>query len=146
MGKEKLFEGNAIPSLIVLNGGKSWYKKFDGDIVEGDVTEWMDAVKMGEGKKFSLPKGVELMQMFGMVDDSSSSVEKAATEAATTSTKAVMEDSASSSSSIESSTTESISNPAKAATEDAASETTSVSDEGVKEVFGDEKQTVHDEL
>jgi hypothetical protein len=117
-GKESLFNGNAIPAMIAVNGGKGWYKKFEGTFVEKEVSAWMDAVKMGEGKKFplSLEKSKEL---FGIVDFSESSKGASSSESSTT----------------ETSTT----------TVTEASPLTS-SEEGIKEVFGDEDEKVHDEL
>jgi len=119
-GKEIVFDGT-VPRMIALNGGKGWYKRFDGSIVERDVAEWMDAVKMGEGKKISMPKGEEMMKLFGLFDFG-------------TSTSA-------------SSTTTSVSEtPIEAVTKDTTSTTSSVYNDDIKEVFSDEKENVHDEL
>ena len=69
MGKEILFgRRRTIPCLIALNWGKGWYKKYEGDFVEQDVAAWMDAVKMGEGKKISIPMGDNVKAMFGIDD------------------------------------------------------------------------------
>jgi protein disulfide-isomerase A6 len=117
LGKEKLFEGQTIPPMIALNSGKGWYKKFDGSFTEKEVAEWMDAVKMGEGKKIAIPKGDELLNIFGMGEKST-----------------------------ESFTTESASTPISTVKEETATRIVSDNVDGVKEVFGDEKETVHDEL
>jgi hypothetical protein len=50
--------------IIALNGGKGWYKKYDGDLVERDMAEWMDGVKLGDGKK--IPLGEKVKEMFGI--------------------------------------------------------------------------------
>ena len=118
-GKEVLFEG-VVPRMIALNGGKGWYKKFDGSIVEKDVAEWMDTVKMGEGKKFPIPKGKEIMKLFGL--EATTSIGSSATTASAAEA------------SIE------------AVTEETVISTVSTADDGVQEVFGDEKENVHDEL
>ena len=119
-GKEVLFSGVA-PRMIALNGGKGWYKRFDGLIVEKDVVEWMDTVKMGEGEKVPIPKGEEIMKLFGL-GEATTSIGSSPTTAST------------SEASIE------------AVTEDTATSTVYIADDGVKEVFGDEKENVHDEL
>jgi len=117
-GKESLFDGNAIPALIAVNGVKEWYKKYEGTFGRKEVSAWMDAVKLGEEKKFpmSMEKSKEL---FGIIDASESS-------------KAAL--------SIESSTTET------AATTAMEAGSSTVAEEGVKEVFGDEKEQIHDEM
>jgi hypothetical protein len=116
-GKESLFDGNVIPALIAVNGVKEWYKKYEGTFVEKEVSAWMDEVKMGEGKKF--PISLEKSkELFGIIDTSESNT----------------------ASSSESSTTETVTTTET----EAASSTTS--EEGVQEVFGDEKDQVHDEL
>ena len=66
-GKENLFDGNAIPALIAVNGLKGWYKKYEGTFREKEVSAWMDAVKMGEGTKLRM--SVEkVKESFGMND------------------------------------------------------------------------------
>ncbi|KAL1631357.1 hypothetical protein SLS54_000116 [Diplodia seriata] len=45
--------------LIVTNSKKSWWKHYSGsDYSQKSVEEWIDAVKMGEGKKEKLPQSV----------------------------------------------------------------------------------------
>lgn len=51
-------EGTTLPPIIALNGGKGWYKKFEGQFLEEEVTGWMDAVKMGEGEKVPIRKDI----------------------------------------------------------------------------------------
>ena len=119
-GKEALFEG-VLPRMIALNGGKGWYKKFEGSIIEKDVVEWIDTVRMGEGKKIPIPKGEEIMKLFGLGEVTTSIASSTTTASMSeASTETVMED--------------------------IASSTVSAADDGVKEVFGDEKANVHDEL
>ena len=100
-----LFGETTVPPIIALNGGKGWYKKFEGDFLEKDVMEWMDAVKMGEGKKVQINQ--DIMQLFGMK-------EKSSKDQTTSSTESVAEG--------------------------------TPLGEGVKEVFGDDKESFHDEL
>jgi hypothetical protein len=119
-GKEALFEG-ALPRMIALNGGKGWYKRFEGSIIEKDVIEWIDTVRMGEGKKFPIPKGEEIMKLFGLAEATTSI-------ASSTTTASISE------ASIET------------VMENIATSTVSTADDGVKEVFGDDKENVHDEL
>lgn len=62
-GKEDLFGWEQMPAVLVLNGKKGWCKKYDGDIVERDIAEWIDGVKMGEGKKIKF--GDEVKELLG---------------------------------------------------------------------------------
>ncbi|KAF1980652.1 thioredoxin-domain-containing protein [Aulographum hederae CBS 113979] len=44
--------------IIVLNGKRGWYKHYTGtSFAQAPVEDWIDAVRMGEGKKASLPEG-----------------------------------------------------------------------------------------
>jgi hypothetical protein len=94
--------GDAL--VIALNGVKGWYKPYKGNIAERDIAEWMDGVKMGEGKKVTLGEAVKIL------GSSKAETDEAETVAA-----------------------KSTDTPTEGATDD-----------GVKEVFGDEK--VRDEL
>jgi hypothetical protein len=94
--------GDAV--VIALNGGKGWYKPYKGKIAERDIAEWMDGVKMGEGKKVALSEAVKVL---GNPKAETTEAETVAAKATDTSTEGA-------------------------------------TDDGVKEVFGDEK--VHDEL
>jgi protein disulfide-isomerase A6 len=49
-----LLESDEVPTIIALNSAKRWYKAFQGDVKEKNIIEWIDSVKMGEGKKLSL--------------------------------------------------------------------------------------------
>jgi len=84
-GKESLFDGNAIPALIAVNGVKEWYKKYEGTFGTREVSVWMDAVELGEGKKYpmSMEKSKEL---FSIIDDSESSEAELSSEWSTTET------------------------------------------------------------
>ncbi|OJD29453.1 disulfide isomerase [Diplodia corticola] len=45
--------------LIVTNSKKSWWKHYSGsDYSQKNVEDWIDAIKMGEGKKEKLPQSV----------------------------------------------------------------------------------------
>lgn len=87
VGKESVFDGSAVPTLIAVNGVKGWYKKYDGTFGEKEVSAWMDAVKMGEGKKLPISPD-KVKELFGVSDGSesktSSSSEWPTTETATT--------------------------------------------------------------
>lgn len=46
-------------SVIVVNAYRNWWRLFHGDASnEEEVLEWLDQVKMGEGKKEKLPAGL----------------------------------------------------------------------------------------
>ena len=87
VGKESVFDGSAVPMLIAVNGVKGWYKKYDGTFGEKEVSAWMDAVKMGEGKKLPISPD-KVKELFGVSDGSeseaTSSSEWSTTETATT--------------------------------------------------------------
>jgi hypothetical protein len=114
-GKEDVFGWDKMPAVIALNGKKGWYKKYDGEIVERDIAEWIDGVKMGEGKKIKISDEVKKMLGFAEAKSKSTSAQSG------------------------SSTSQSVD-------EAAAVETPTELPEGVEEIFGDEKETVHDEL
>jgi len=222
VGKESLFEEATVPTLVAVNGAKGWYKKYEGTFGEKEVSAWMDAVKMGEGKKLALSPD-KVKEVFGVSPGSeskaTSSTESASKEShpaevspsmvektdesmtapssATASTgttpagetdsktalaseSSMTETSATTSEEMTSSTTYSKENESETATsstaatpseamppvseaqsktaslsESATTETATTtghetplttSDEGVKEVFGDQKEPVHDEL
>ncbi|KAF2146775.1 uncharacterized protein K452DRAFT_314999 [Aplosporella prunicola CBS 121167] len=45
--------------MLLLNAKKGWYKKYDGaEYSRNAVESWIDSLKMGEGKKEKLPKGL----------------------------------------------------------------------------------------
>ena len=49
--------------MIALNAAKGWYKKYEDDITEERITEWIDGVTMGEGKK--IPFGDNVKEALG---------------------------------------------------------------------------------
>jgi hypothetical protein len=112
-GKEDVFGWDKMPAVIVLNGRKGWYKKYDGEIVERDIAEWIDGVKMGEGKKIKISDEVKTMLGFGKAISKSTSAPS------------------------ETSTSQNVNEAAETPTE---------LPEGVEQLFGDGKETVHDEL
>src|SRR5262245_49748399 len=59
-----MFESDGRPPIIALNGGKRWYKRFDGDLNERDVVDWIHSVKLGEGQK--LPINEQVLELFGL--------------------------------------------------------------------------------
>jgi len=66
------------PSIVALNGGKGWFKRYDGDVVEKDIIAWIDSVKMGEGKKITIPD--EVKQLLGSSESAAKEDAKTATE------------------------------------------------------------------
>ena len=44
--------------LIALNARRGWWRHYEGDFSLESVESWIDVIRMGEGKKNSLPKGV----------------------------------------------------------------------------------------
>jgi hypothetical protein len=55
-----IFGGDTV-EMIALNTKHKWYKRFEGAFTEERVLEWMDAVKMGEGKKWVFPSDEEVV-------------------------------------------------------------------------------------
>jgi len=49
--------------VIALNAVKGWYKKYEGDIIEEKIAEWIDGVTLGEGKK--IPFGDNVKEALG---------------------------------------------------------------------------------
>jgi protein disulfide-isomerase A6 len=47
--------------LVATNAKRGWYKKYSGtDFSSADVEQWVDAIRMGEGKKEKLPNSLVL--------------------------------------------------------------------------------------
>ncbi|KJZ75463.1 hypothetical protein HIM_05159 [Hirsutella minnesotensis 3608] len=44
--------------LVVVNARRGWWRHYEGDFGVESVEAWIDAIRMGEGKKADLPKGV----------------------------------------------------------------------------------------
>lgn len=63
-GAEKLrdalgLKGDTDVELVATNAKRGWFKRFEGSDYEMDAVEaWVDAIRMGEGKKGELPEGV----------------------------------------------------------------------------------------
>jgi protein disulfide-isomerase A6 len=57
---DELSLGNAEQvHLIATNGKRAWYKKYSGSAFgTEDVEQWVDAIRMGEGKKEKLPESL----------------------------------------------------------------------------------------
>jgi protein disulfide-isomerase A6 len=50
---------NGQVHLIATHGKRAWYKKYSGSAFgKGDVEQWVDAIRMGEGKKEKLPESL----------------------------------------------------------------------------------------
>ncbi|KAI9779985.1 MAG: hypothetical protein M1835_004590 [Candelina submexicana] len=51
--------GEAEMSLVAVNARRSWWKQYDGNNFGlDDVEGWIDAIRLGEGKKEKLPDGL----------------------------------------------------------------------------------------
>ncbi|KAF2118384.1 protein disulfide-isomerase MPD1 precursor [Lophiotrema nucula] len=54
---ELKFDSNDQPHLIATNGKRSWYKKYSGETFGPvEIEAWVDAIRMGDGKKETLPE------------------------------------------------------------------------------------------
>jgi hypothetical protein len=73
-----IFGGADVPSVVALNGGKGWYKRYDGNITEKDIIAWIDSVKMGEGKKIAVSDDVK--KLLGLSDGETREDTKRVTE------------------------------------------------------------------
>ncbi|KAJ9669030.1 hypothetical protein H2201_000856 [Coniosporium apollinis] len=52
-------KGDADVELVATNAKRGWFKRFEGSDYGMDAVEaWVDAIRMGEGKKGTLPAGV----------------------------------------------------------------------------------------
>jgi protein disulfide-isomerase A6 len=80
-GKEDLFGWEKMPAVIALNGKKGWFKTYDGEIVERDIAEWIDGVKMGDGKKIKI--GDEVKGLLGFSKSTSSKSSETTTSQST---------------------------------------------------------------
>lgn len=141
--------------MIALNTKHKWYKRFEGTFTEERVLEWMDAVKMGEGKKWVFPNDEEvavLAEEMGrrvvvdpetngmevdeegnvLKDESKDEVKEDGKEEAKEAKERIMEEVK------EEGTKEDMKE--KVIIQEAAE------NEGIKEVFGDETEQKHDEL
>lgn len=139
VGKENMFGTDEVPAIIALNGKRAWYKKFEGEVTEENVAAWMDAVKMGEGKKVVVAQ--EMLDYLGR---------EKGTRSLSTSTETTSIDSEDNGSQSTPLSTEIFVGDSTTKTHITSTklepQTTPVSVEGVKEVFGDQNENVHDEL
>ncbi|KAI9170749.1 putative protein disulfide-isomerase [Paramyrothecium foliicola] len=55
--RESLEIGTEV-QIIALNARRSWWRQYEGDFSLESVEAWLDAMRMGEGAKKKLPKGV----------------------------------------------------------------------------------------
>jgi len=63
--------------LVVVNARRGWWKHYEGDFGVESVEGWIDAIRMGEGKKAELPKGVVVEEAEAPKGQSSTEAEKA---------------------------------------------------------------------
>jgi len=55
---EKLELGSTLPQVVAMNH-RGWYRRFTGDLAKPEeVLAWLDAIKMGEGKKEKVPEAL----------------------------------------------------------------------------------------
>lgn len=54
---------SADVELIALNARRGWWRHYEGDFSAESVESWIDVIRMGEGKKNSLPEGVVVEQV-----------------------------------------------------------------------------------
>lgn len=44
--------------LVAVNAKRGWWRRYEGDFGAGSVSEWVDAIRMGEGERRELPGGL----------------------------------------------------------------------------------------
>lgn len=44
--------------LIAVNGKRSWWRHYEGDLTHEGIESWIDAIRLGEGTKNKLPEGI----------------------------------------------------------------------------------------
>ncbi|PFH62153.1 hypothetical protein XA68_14822 [Ophiocordyceps unilateralis] len=87
--RDALKLGDSGVELIVLNARRGWWRRFEGDDLGVESVEgWIDAIRMGEGKKKTLPEGV----VVEAAAETSEAVAKEATEAAKAEKEAAKEE------------------------------------------------------
>ena len=79
--KKDLFGWETVPPAIALNAARGWYKKFEGEVVEKRIAEWIDGVTMGEGKK--IPFGDNVKEALGFKRHKPTAISKPKQEAKT---------------------------------------------------------------
>lgn len=55
--RNKLEATNEV-ELIAINARRNWWRRYEGDFGATSVEAWVDAIRMGEGAKSKLPKGI----------------------------------------------------------------------------------------
>ncbi|XWX00370.1 hypothetical protein V2A60_008390 [Cordyceps javanica] len=55
--RQKL-EATSKVELVAINARRNWWRKYEGDFGAASVEAWVDAIRMGEGEKLKLPKGI----------------------------------------------------------------------------------------
>lgn len=55
--RETLGAKNAV-ELVAVNARRNWWRQYEGDFSAASVEAWVDTIKMGEGAKNKLPKGI----------------------------------------------------------------------------------------
>ncbi|KAJ3487534.1 hypothetical protein NLG97_g6392 [Lecanicillium saksenae] len=55
--REKLATKHKV-ELVAINARRNWWRQYEGDFGAASVEAWVDAVRMGEGAKNKLPKGL----------------------------------------------------------------------------------------
>ncbi|KAL7271586.1 hypothetical protein RUND412_005645 [Rhizina undulata] len=48
----------ALPTIVLVNGQRGWFKKYSGEPTVEGISAWVDSVRLGEGKKEKLPEGL----------------------------------------------------------------------------------------
>jgi len=46
------------PEIIAVNGKRGWWRHFKGEKLLAQIEDWVDAIRMGDGAKQSLPNGL----------------------------------------------------------------------------------------
>lgn len=55
--RAKLEAANPV-ELVAINVRRNWWRKYEGDFGAASVEAWVDVIRMGEGAKMKLPKGI----------------------------------------------------------------------------------------
>lgn len=83
--REALKLGSGV-ELIVINARRGWWKQYKGDFGVESVEGWIDAIRMGEGQKAELPKGVVVEEAEAPKEQSSTKATQATDPEAETKT------------------------------------------------------------
>ncbi|EGX89613.1 disulfide isomerase, putative [Cordyceps militaris CM01] len=55
--RNKLETTNPV-ELVAINARRNWWRKYEGEFGAASVEAWVDVIRMGEGTKMKLPKGI----------------------------------------------------------------------------------------